>query len=81
MKNCGNFTGRMTASLSESFAPSSPATSSHCRGNFSVRQAKPRLAQTLTTLALQIVLHTDQVEGLKRHSMQAPTPSHLAARP
>ena len=30
VKNCGNFTGRMTASFRESFAPSSPATSSHC---------------------------------------------------
>ena len=30
VKNCGNFTGRMTASLSASFAPSNPATSSHC---------------------------------------------------
>ena len=31
MKNCGNFTGRITASFSESLAPSKPATSSHCR--------------------------------------------------
>ena len=30
VKNCGNFTGRMTASFRESLAPSSPATSSHC---------------------------------------------------
>ena len=31
VKNCGNFTGRITASFSESLAPSKPATSSHCR--------------------------------------------------
>lgn len=32
VKNCGNLTGRMTASLRASLAPSSPATSSHWRG-------------------------------------------------
>ena len=47
VKNCGNFTGKMTASLSESFAPSSPATSSHCRDNHWLRQAVPGLAQLL----------------------------------
>lgn len=30
VKNCGNLTGRMTASFRASLAPSKPATSSHC---------------------------------------------------
>jgi hypothetical protein len=36
VKNCGNLTGRMTASLSASLAPSRPATSSHLTFGFSV---------------------------------------------
>mmetsp|Transcript_12141 Transcript_12141/g.21592 ORF Transcript_12141/g.21592 Transcript_12141/m.21592 type:complete len:261 (-) Transcript_12141:158-940(-) len=38
--NCGNFRGRITASLSASFAPSRPATSSHDILGFSVTMAE-----------------------------------------
>jgi hypothetical protein len=41
VKNCGNLTGRITASLRASLAPSSPATSSHFTLGFSVMIAPP----------------------------------------
>mmetsp|Transcript_29112 Transcript_29112/g.95031 ORF Transcript_29112/g.95031 Transcript_29112/m.95031 type:complete len:278 (+) Transcript_29112:536-1369(+) len=41
VKNCGNCTGRMTASLSASFAESNPATSDHWTFGVSVKMAPP----------------------------------------
>ena len=41
VKNCGNFTGRITASFSASFAAVRPATSSHLTLGFSVTMAEP----------------------------------------
>ncbi len=41
VKNCGNLTGRMTASFSASFAEVRPATSSHLTSGFSVTMAPP----------------------------------------
>lgn len=46
VKRCGNLIGRMTASLSEAFAPSRPATSSHLTLGFSVRMAPARPARS-----------------------------------
>mmetsp|Transcript_5117 Transcript_5117/g.18310 ORF Transcript_5117/g.18310 Transcript_5117/m.18310 type:complete len:274 (-) Transcript_5117:113-934(-) len=47
VKNCGNLTGRMTASFSASFAEVRPATSSHLTSGFSVTMAPPSAPRIL----------------------------------
>mmetsp|Transcript_42512 Transcript_42512/g.51619 ORF Transcript_42512/g.51619 Transcript_42512/m.51619 type:complete len:255 (+) Transcript_42512:897-1661(+) len=51
VKNCGNFTGRITASFSASFAPSNPATSSHFIFGFSLRMALSRFPRSFAVSA------------------------------
>ena len=74
VKNCGNFTGKMTASFSESFAPSSPATSLHCTS-----KAHPFI-QGFTFAQRVMAVDCITLWG-KAGSLKADSPSHSAAPP